>query len=92
MSDSAILWTMAGQAPLSMGILWARILEWDLYIYIIGISSHNYVGQEDPQSVVCKLKIRKATGVIHSYSEGLRTRAANVVYSSPRPKVQELRS
>ena len=80
MSDSAILWTMAGQAPLSMGILWARILEWD------------YVGQEEPQSVVCKLKIRKATGVIHSYSEGLRTRAANVVYSSPRPKVQELRS
>ena len=63
-----------------------------IYIYIIGISSHNYVGQEDPQSVVCKLKIRKATGVIHSYSEGLRTRAANVVYSSPRPKVQELRS
>ena len=28
MSDSMILWTMACQAPLSMGILQARILEW----------------------------------------------------------------
>ena len=28
MSDSATLWTVARQAPLSMGILQARILEW----------------------------------------------------------------
>ena len=28
MSDSVIPWTVAGQAPLSMGILQARILEW----------------------------------------------------------------
>ena len=28
MSDSATPWTVAHQAPLSMGILWARILEW----------------------------------------------------------------
>ena len=27
-SDSATLWTVAHQAPLSMGILQARILEW----------------------------------------------------------------
>ena len=27
-SDSATLWTVASQAPLSMGILQARILEW----------------------------------------------------------------
>ena len=27
-SDSATLWTVARQAPLSMGILQARILEW----------------------------------------------------------------
>ena len=27
-SDSVTLWTMACQAPLSMGILQARILEW----------------------------------------------------------------
>ena len=28
MSDSVIPWTVAGQAPLSMGILQASILEW----------------------------------------------------------------
>ena len=28
MSNSATLWTVAHQAPLSMGILLARILEW----------------------------------------------------------------
>ena len=28
MSDSATQWTVACQAPLSMGILQARILEW----------------------------------------------------------------
>ena len=28
MSDSATLWTLTRQAPLSMGILQARILEW----------------------------------------------------------------
>ena len=28
MSDSATLWTVARQAPLFMGILQARILEW----------------------------------------------------------------
>ena len=28
MSDTVTLWTVAHQAPLSMGILQARILEW----------------------------------------------------------------
>ena len=84
---------MAGQAPLSMGILWARILEWDLYIYIIGISSHNYVGQEDPQSVVCKLKIRKATGVIHSYSERPKNQSSKCCVfqsTSKGPRIEKL--
>ena len=31
MSDSANPWTVARQAPLSMGILQVRILEWEVY-------------------------------------------------------------
>ena len=36
MSDSVIQWTVACQAPLSMGILQAKILEWVAAPYLQG--------------------------------------------------------
>ena len=38
MCDSAILWTVARQAPLSVEILQARILEWVAISFSMGSS------------------------------------------------------
>lgn len=42
--------------------------------FITGIGSHNYGGQEDPQYAICKLGTRKASCLIQSELQDLRTR------------------
>ena len=48
MSDPATPWTVACQAPLSMGILQARILEW-----VVMTSSRGYSQPRDRTQVSC---------------------------------------
>lgn len=57
--------------------------------FIIGIGSWDYEEQEVPWSAVYRLENRKASGVIQSNSEGLRTKRADNVSPSPNPKALE---
>ena len=65
MSDSAALWTVARQAPLSVGILQARILEW--------VAMPSSRGSSRPRDQTCLLHCRQSL-----YSSATREAQLNI--------------
>ena len=64
-SDSAALWTVARQAPLSVGILQARILEW--------VAMPSSRGSSRPRAQTCLLHCRQSL-----YSSATREAQLNI--------------